>query len=167
MVTHNEMFLHALAQRLIVFEQDRVTVFEGTYQEFLDKGGWGDEASTASPTKSLNASKAVSSQVSKKELRQQRSAIIGERSRRLKPINQAIEKTESTIEIEETRLENLNQEMVQASQDQDGQRIAELSPATRQCREAIDTLFSDLETLYTDKDKVEAETDARLKALDG
>jgi ATP-binding cassette subfamily F protein 3 len=166
MVTHNEMFLHALAQRLIVFEQDRVTVFEGTYQEFLDKGGWGDEASSASPTKSLNTSKAVAAQVSKKELRQQRSAIIGERSQRLKPINQAIEKTESTIEIKETRLGTLNQEMVQASQDQDGQRIAELSPAIRQCQEAIDALFSELETLYTDKEKVEAETDAQLKTLD-
>jgi ATP-binding cassette subfamily F protein 3 len=162
------MFLHALAQRLIVFEQDRVTVFEGTYQEFLDKGGWGDEASTASPTKSPNTSKAVSSsQVSKKELRQQRSAIIGERSRRLKPINQAIENAENGIESEEARLESLNQEMVQASQDQDGQRIAELSPAIRQCQEAIDALFSDLEILYTDKDKVEAETDAQLKTLDG
>lgn len=167
MVTHNEMFLHALAQRLIVFEQERVTVFEGTYQEFLDNGGWGDEVSTASPTKSLNTSKMVAPQVSKKELRQQRSAIIGERSRRLKPINQAIEKMENTIEIEETRLGTLNQEMVQASQNQDGQRIAELSPAIRQCQEAIDALFSELETLYTDKEKLEAETSAQLKALDG
>jgi ATP-binding cassette, subfamily F, member 3 len=167
MVTHNEMFLHALAQRLIVFEQDRVTVFEGTYQEFLDKGGWGDEASAASPTKSLNPSKAVSPQVSKKELRQQRSAIIGERSRRLKPINRAIEKTENTIEIEETRLETLNQEMVQASQDQDGQRIAELSPLIRQCQESIDALFSELENLYTEKEKVEVESEVQLKALDG
>lgn len=167
MVTHNEMFLHALAQRLIVFEQERVTVFEGTYQEFLTKCGWGDEASTASPTKSLNASKTVSSQVSKKELRQQRSTIIGERSRRLKPINQTIENAESGIETEEARLETLNQEMVQASQDQDGQRIAELSPAIRKCQERIDALFNELETSYTDKERVEAETDAQLKALDG
>ena len=43
MVTHNEMFLHALADRLIVFQNDRVEVFEGSYQRFIEKGGWGDE----------------------------------------------------------------------------------------------------------------------------
>jgi ATP-binding cassette subfamily F protein 3 len=167
MVTHNEMFLHALARRLIVFDQDRVTLFEGTYQEFLEKGGWKDEASSASPAISPGTVKTASSQVSKKELRQQRSAIIGKRSRRLKPINRAIEKTESAIETEETRLDTLNQEMVRASRDQDGPRIAELSPAIGQCREAIDAMFGELETLYTDKERVEAETDAQLRALDG
>ncbi len=166
MVTHNEMFLHALAQRLIVFDRDRVDLFEGTYQEFLEKGGWGDEASAAVMTKTLDAAKAAP-QVSKKELRQQRSAIIGERSRRLKPINRAIEKAENGIETEEARLESLNQEMVQASQDQDGQRIAELSPAIRQCQESIDALFRELENLYAEKETVDVESDAQLKALDG
>ncbi|MFH1576374.1 MAG: ABC-F family ATP-binding cassette domain-containing protein, partial [Candidatus Margulisiibacteriota bacterium] len=33
-VTHSEMFLHHLAKKLIVFDQDRVFVFEGTYQDF-------------------------------------------------------------------------------------------------------------------------------------
>jgi ATP-binding cassette subfamily F protein 3 len=39
-VTHSEMFLHHLANRLIVFNDDRVFVFEGSYQDFLDKLGW-------------------------------------------------------------------------------------------------------------------------------
>ena len=39
-VTHSEMFLHHLANRLIVFNEDRVFMFEGTYQDFLDKHGW-------------------------------------------------------------------------------------------------------------------------------
>ncbi len=43
MVTHNEMFLHALAQRLIVFQDEMPYVFEGSYQWFLEKGGWGDD----------------------------------------------------------------------------------------------------------------------------
>ncbi len=45
MVTHNEMFLHALAERLIVFQNNEISVFEGTYQNFLEKGGWEDESS--------------------------------------------------------------------------------------------------------------------------
>ena len=43
MVTHNEMYLHALAERLIIFDQDRVSLFEGSYQSFLDSIGWQDE----------------------------------------------------------------------------------------------------------------------------
>jgi ATP-binding cassette subfamily F protein 3 len=166
MVTHNEMFLHALAQRLIVFNQEGVSMFEGTYQEFLDTGGWGDDIAAASPTRSLGRTKAAALQISKKELRQQRSAIIGERSRRLKPANQAIEKAESTIEAEEARLEELNQEMVQASQNHDGQRIAKLSPAIRHCQETIDAQFAVLEVLYQKKEAIESESEAQLKMLE-
>ena len=43
MVTHNEMFLYALAQRLIVFQNDSIDVFSGSYQLFLEKGGWQDD----------------------------------------------------------------------------------------------------------------------------
>src|SRR5512136_1888316 len=43
MVTHNEMFLHALAERLVVFDNDDIVVYEGGYQRFLDRVGWKDE----------------------------------------------------------------------------------------------------------------------------
>ena len=39
-VTHSEMFLHHLANRLIVFNNNMAYLFEGTYQDFLDRGGW-------------------------------------------------------------------------------------------------------------------------------
>ncbi len=35
-VTHNEAFLHLLATKLIVFGPDGISVFNGTYQEYLD-----------------------------------------------------------------------------------------------------------------------------------
>ena len=45
MVTHNELFLHSLANRFIVFQESGVRVFEGSYQYFLDKIGWEEEKS--------------------------------------------------------------------------------------------------------------------------
>ena len=42
-VTHSEMILHSVANRLVVFDAGRVTVFEGSYQDFLDRQGWADE----------------------------------------------------------------------------------------------------------------------------
>ncbi len=165
MVTHNEMFLHALAQRLIVFDQQRATVFEGTYQEFLEKGGWGDDTNAPTASQAVQAVKAAAPQLSKKELRQQRSAIISERSRVLKPVEQAIAKAESTVEAQERRLAHLNEEMIQASQAQDGARIAELSPAIHQAQSTIDKCFEELEGLYARKDQMEAVFSRQLAEL--
>ena len=42
-VTHNERVLHALATKLVIFDRGRVTWFDGTYRDFLDRVGWSDE----------------------------------------------------------------------------------------------------------------------------
>ncbi len=39
-VTHDESFLHLLAQKLIVFSDKGIRIFHGTYQDFLNKGGF-------------------------------------------------------------------------------------------------------------------------------
>jgi ATP-binding cassette subfamily F protein 3 len=38
--THNEMFLNTLVNRLIVFQRNGVFLFEGSYSDFLERGGW-------------------------------------------------------------------------------------------------------------------------------
>ena len=43
MVTHSEYFLKEIANRLIIFDDDKVFVFEGGYKRFLSKVGWSDE----------------------------------------------------------------------------------------------------------------------------
>lgn len=43
MVTHNEMHLRAVATKLIVFDNDTIRVYDGTYDEFLEDIGWSDE----------------------------------------------------------------------------------------------------------------------------
>ena len=42
-VTHSEMILEAVATKLIVYDNDEVNVFEGTYFDFLERIGWQDE----------------------------------------------------------------------------------------------------------------------------
>ncbi|OHD10720.1 MAG: ABC transporter ATP-binding protein [Spirochaetes bacterium GWB1_36_13] len=43
MVTHNEMHLRAVATKLIVFDKNEISIFNGTYDEFLSDVGWADE----------------------------------------------------------------------------------------------------------------------------
>ncbi len=42
-VTHNEDFLNNVATKLIVFDDDKVFVFDGDYKYFLEKIGWSNE----------------------------------------------------------------------------------------------------------------------------
>ncbi|HPC48074.1 MAG TPA: ABC-F family ATP-binding cassette domain-containing protein, partial [Deltaproteobacteria bacterium] len=119
MVTHNEMLLHAIAQRLIVFRRDGIEIFEGGYDWFLRKGGWGDEDGTRQGRKDDRPG-GEETRLTKKELRRRRSEIIAERSRVLGPIEERIARVESEIERHEDDLRRLRSDMERASLARDG-----------------------------------------------
>jgi len=81
LVTHSEMMLHALATRLIVFDDEKVTLFEGTYQDFLDRVGWKNENDSAAPRARKNKHRTKS--VNKKQLRRERAALLQMKSKAL------------------------------------------------------------------------------------
>jgi ATP-binding cassette subfamily F protein 3 len=166
MVTHNEMFLHALAQRLIVFQNDGIDIFSGSYQQFLEKGGWQDESKVNQTLPQPDTRMNVSVKLTKKELRRQRSEIISQRSRIVKPIQQQAAAVENKIEKNERELDRLNQSMQQAAQNQDGTKIAEISQAIHLCQHALDRLFEQLEELTRDLEVRNAEFETRLNKLD-
>jgi ATP-binding cassette subfamily F protein 3 len=149
MVTHNEMFLHALARKLVVFQDDGASVFWGGYQDFLDKGGWTSESGGAGAKKvgpSRVASAPAAKGTDRKELKRQRSHWVAERARALKPLERRIAAAEKTITDREVEMGYLNDAMMAAAGDQDGERIRELSRALAACQAAIDAAFGDLET---------------------
>jgi len=166
MVTHNEMFLHTLADRLIVFQDNQVYVFEGGYQRFLDKIGWKDvvhapksepkNIDTTSPNLKLN----------KKEMRRKRSEFITERAKVLKPLEQQILNTENAIEKHEKKLDELNTAMQEASQVQDPKRIATVSQSIHSCRTTIDSLFDELEKFTAGFEEQNAMYEKKLKQLE-
>ena len=166
MVTHNEMFLYALAQRLIVFQNDGIDIFGGSYQRFLEKGGWHGESKANRALQQPDVKMDAAVKLTKKELRRQRSEIISQRSRIVKPIQQRAEAVENEIEKTEQQLERLNQSMQQAAQEQDGPKIAEISQAIHLGQHTIDRLFQQLEELTRDLETRNAEFESRLQNLD-
>ncbi len=151
MVTHNEMYLHALAKRLIVFKNNRIDVFEGSYSEFLEKEGWDeDEGVGETPSETV----VTETKLGKKELRKLRSDIIARKSKELGPLKKEIDRLENEIELCEEKVDALNQEMIVASETGGGTRIAGLSKELHEYQERIDTCFDDLEVktdLYDEK----------------
>jgi ATP-binding cassette subfamily F protein 3 len=166
MVTHNEMFLHTLAEKLIVFQNDKIDVFDGRYQEFLAKGGWHDEKLSETKGRSQTAPEDKGARLDKKELRRRRSEIIARRSKTLRPLDKHISRLENEIESHELELENLNNHMQQASQNQNGTRISELSQSLHACQSKIDGLFDELEKASEALETQNAEFDRELKQLE-
>ena len=166
MVTHNEMFLHTLADKLIVFQNDEIDVFNGRYQEFLDKGGWHDEKLSESGDRSQAILAGSNAKLAKKELRRKRSEIINRRSKNVRPIEKRIARLENDIESHEVELENLNNYMQAASQDQDGKRISELSQSIHACQSKIDDLFDELEKVTDEFETQNAVYERELRELE-
>jgi ATP-binding cassette, subfamily F, member 3 len=42
-ISHNELHLRSVATKLIIFDNDKITTYDGTYDEFLADVGWTDE----------------------------------------------------------------------------------------------------------------------------
>jgi len=165
MVTHNEMFLQALADRLIVFRDSGAEMFDGGYQRFLEKVGWDDEA--AGPKSDIaDTGKIKPLKLTKKEKRQRRSEIIAQRAKAVKTIENRIAQLEIDIETGEEELIKLNAVMLEASQSHDGPRIAALSKSIHACRTIIEKRFDELETLTKTYDEHRAEFDKKLEQLE-
>jgi ATP-binding cassette subfamily F protein 3 len=166
MVTHNEMFLHALAERLIVFQDHSIQVFEGSYQQFLEKDGWAEETETSEPYLQNAANKEPDVKLTKKEKRRIRSEFVAERSKALKPIERRILSIENNIEKHEKQLDELNAGLLTASQAGNGEKISMLSRSIHSCRSAIDNLFDELEQSTTAYEEQKELFEKKLEALE-
>jgi ATP-binding cassette subfamily F protein 3 len=165
MVTHNEMFLHAVARRLIVFQNRQASLFEGSYQRFLDHIGWHDESDISRPGRP-SGSGSGTARLTKKEARRERSEIMVQRNRLVKPLEKKIARAEQAIEEGDVRLQALQAAMQEATAAGDGARIAELGKAIHACEQEIESQFGLLEQLTDQLELQVRPFDKQLKQLD-
>jgi ATP-binding cassette subfamily F protein 3 len=124
MVTHNELLLHGLAERLIVFQGGRAGVFEGSYKDFLETRGWEDEKTVTDAGEDDRKSSARMDRKMKKKLRAE---IIKERSKVLKPLEKRIRDLEDRIIHAESELGAFYEAIHKVSGEGGGGKIDELS----------------------------------------
>lgn len=192
MVTHNEMFLDALSERLIVFQDDRIKVFEGDYESFLKKVGWNEERgevfnrdgdkNVSRSAKSENLpEKAVQNKnvglsvspdesfrfkLSPRELRKLRSEVIIEKSKTLKPLEERVLKLENQIEEIERRVNQLTLEIIAASVERRGQEVVRLSRELDACRKSMDSLYEEYTQVYMEYEEKSQCFERRLQEID-
>jgi ATP-binding cassette subfamily F protein 3 len=169
-VTHNETILRSMIERLVVFEDEGVKVFECGYEEFLERGGWGDAPEKRDIPRKSAASGAAASGAAKdgnpqKSFRQARARVIADRSRALRPIEEEIGSLESGIEELETRSSEVHRLMIEASWRSDGKAIQTLSIERHSLQENISERYRELERLLARQEEILALYEERLEGI--
>ncbi len=157
LITHNEAFLHTLANRLVVFQGERPFFFEGTYAEFLEKVGW-EEEDSGKRNKSAQKS-------DRKEQRKMRAELIAEKGRALKPLAADMESAEAEIIAREESLAELHRQIEAATAARDGRLLLDLGTKLAETQHAIDGLYAKLNDKTVDYEKQSAYYDGRLSEL--
>jgi len=161
-VTHSELILEAVATRLIVFDSDIVSVFEGTYLDFLERVGWSDEGGVrAKKGRKHEADRSVN----RKDAKKQRAGIVSDKSRVLGSFKSRIAALEEEITKLEQDVERDTRELLQASVKGKALNIRQLSQSVTDAKARIDKLFAELETVSEEHDAKAQEFDQQLNAL--
>lgn len=88
-VTHSELILKRLElNRLVVCNEGSQMVYEGGYDEFLEKVGWQDEVSLEKPKEKT---------FDRAEEKRRRAELVAARSKALRPLKDAMTRLETTI----------------------------------------------------------------------
>jgi ATP-binding cassette, subfamily F, member 3 len=144
-VTHDEYFLHKAANKLVIFSDEKITIFPGTYAEFLERIGWEE--------KSKSKEKEVKEKLTNKERRQKNAGLLALRSKTLKPYEQKIDKLEHLIEKTEKELSVCNEKLIEASHNKNSNKIMELSKNLHSLQQNIDSRYEELEILLDEYEK--------------
>lgn len=154
-VTHSEALLRALPSRFIVFQKNTQEVFNGTYDEFLEKIGWEEENNSNSSV--------TSSESSTKALNQKRNEITREKNKVVTQLKKEMEQTEAQIIELEKLVAAKNVDLVQAIEKNDPTSITQLSTELSQKQKKIDQLFESLESKNSNLVAEEKKYDDLLK----
>ncbi|MBN1595129.1 ABC-F family ATP-binding cassette domain-containing protein [candidate division FCPU426 bacterium] len=176
-VTHDELFLHTLAEKLLVFDRNRVLFYQGGYQQFLDEIGWENEetfsnrapAAGSSGPATPAAPEAASPekrQGQKRETRQERARIIQEKSKVLRPLEKRIQEVEHMIGNLEKEICCNEGLMVKAAESADREALAELPKKSRDLHAQVDFLFKELEKIQHEYDAKAGQYEKKNRALE-
>ena len=110
-------------------------MFEGDYQDFLDKKGW-EDGEQANNKK--NSSK-------RKDERRKRAEYVQQRAKVLGSIKKEIERLERQIEKDEQSLALANTEMINISLEGNSQKIQDFGKKLASLQKVVEGLYEDLE----------------------
>ena len=161
-VTHSEMILKSLVNRLIVFDDGKVTIFEGSYEDFLLRVGWKSEEPVNGHQTDYGERNRGGD---RKEVRRIKAELVNERSKALGGLQRRIQEVEEAIIKLEHGVERDTSELLRASEKNEWQSISSLSKAIHDAKQEIERLFGELEELTDEHSDRSREFEERLAGL--
>jgi ATP-binding cassette subfamily F protein 3 len=162
-VTHSELILRALATKLVVFDDGRVSLFEGTYQDFLERVGWADEGGVR--VKKPKRQEPEKQQACRRDAKKLRTTIMNERSKALAGLKKRIEAIEAEITKLEYDVAQDTQRLTEASVKGKALEIKKYSQTVRENKAKIEELFNELGTVTAEHDEKAKVFDRQLAEL--
>lgn len=135
-VTHSELILRELADRLIVFQGDTPEVLEHGYDYFLEKVGWGDEQEASS-------SAAKDKQKNKGPQHQ----VPSNNKNPSKQLQKQVAQLEDRIAKLEAELEKVSNQLAEASQKGEVSELTGLSVRLKELEDAVSAGYVEWEAL--------------------
>lgn len=145
-VTHDEEILRRCAKRLLIFDRNKTSIFDGSYDEFLERVGWGDEVEQSQNDKSNDKA----TRPSKRELRQQRAAELKLRKQILGPLEERVMQLEEQILTREAEVQTINQNLLEITRDGFSDEAAKLSRALHNLQQKLDALYEEHQQAETE-----------------
>lgn len=153
-VTHSEMILRRLCNKFVVFHEGGAEFFLGSYDDFLEKIGWGDEEQKKKPE---------GEKLSQKEYKHLRAQLMNERAKAVNPLKKKIEELENRIDELEGDVEDYTDELERTT---DNDMMVEYSRKIGEANDHIEKAFNELEELVPKFDEVAAEYDLKIQELE-
>lgn len=157
-VTHSETMLREVAEKLVVFHHDKVEFLHETYDDFLAKIGWEDDAQEVVLKKNEKPSR--------QELKRIRSELIIERGRELNPFKKKIEKLENEIIFLEKEQNLLESNLIDMASMGDSKKIQESSQRLGTVKKRIDEAFEELTNYTHQHDEIFQKFELKLKEVE-
>lgn len=158
LVTHSEYMLRQLANKLIIFQDGKASMFEGTYDEFLDKVGWAEEDDPGIPKKKKT--------INRKEAKRLRAELTKERGKICGPLKKEMDEIEKVIHASEEKVKGLEEELAHASENSNGTIVAALSKELGVENKKIEEYFEKLEVISEKYEEEFNKFEEQLKELE-
>jgi ATP-binding cassette subfamily F protein 3 len=162
-VTHSEEMLRRSANRLIVFQGERPFMFEGGYDEFLERVGWEEE--DTSPRKSAKEEVKPSSG-SARDFKREKAELLQERSKVLTPLKDEVAKIEKRIAQLEASVTECQDKIARLSSRSDGVGIAQAAQELAGHKAELEKRVQSWESASGEVERHEKVFAKRLEALE-
>lgn len=135
-VTHDEEFLREIPKKLIVFDNNEVTIFDGTYDDFLERVGFSDEEGQVKVKKNEK-------KLSKKEKRQLAAKELQSKSEQRKKIKSV----ENKIFKVEEEIKTLNDKLIEITKSGFTPEAQKISEEVKSKKKELNKLYEEYENL--------------------